>query len=39
MFLHAHRLRIVLPGDVSATEFESPLPSDLRQVLAQLTPL
>ena len=35
-FLHAHRLKIVLPGDTSPRMFEAPLPDDLEQVLNQL---
>lgn len=32
-FLHAYRLKIVLPGEVEAHTFEAPLPDDLQQVL------
>jgi 23S rRNA pseudouridine1911/1915/1917 synthase len=35
-FLHAHRLKIVLPGDTAPKMFEAPLPDDLEQVLNQL---
>lgn len=35
-FLHAHRLKIVLPGDTTPKMFEAPLPDDLEQVLNQL---
>jgi 23S rRNA pseudouridine1911/1915/1917 synthase len=35
-FLHAHRLKIVLPGDLKPRVFEAALPEDLEQVLDQL---
>jgi 23S rRNA pseudouridine1911/1915/1917 synthase len=35
-FLHAQRLRIVLPGEQDATAFEAPLPRELEQVLSEL---
>jgi 23S rRNA pseudouridine1911/1915/1917 synthase len=35
-FLHAARLRIVLPGDVKQCEFYSPLPDDLQAILESL---
>src|SRR5215204_2310752 len=35
-FLHAHRLKIILPGDNTPKMFEAPLPDDLEQVLADL---
>jgi 23S rRNA pseudouridine1911/1915/1917 synthase len=35
-FLHAHRLKIILPGDDAPKMFEAPLPDDLEQVLNQL---
>lgn len=35
-FLHAHRLRLRLPGDGEVHEFTSPLPPDLQAVLDQL---
>jgi 23S rRNA pseudouridine1911/1915/1917 synthase len=36
-FLHAHRLRFVLPSTGQAQEFVAPLPADLQQVLDRLT--
>jgi 23S rRNA pseudouridine1911/1915/1917 synthase len=35
-FLHAHRLRFILPGSGEEREFVSPLPPDLQQILEQL---
>lgn len=35
-FLHAYRLKIVLPGDTEARSFEVPLPDELERVLASL---
>jgi 23S rRNA pseudouridine1911/1915/1917 synthase len=35
-FLHAHRLKIVLPGEKGPRTFEAPLPEELEQVLRQL---
>jgi 23S rRNA pseudouridine955/2504/2580 synthase len=35
-FLHAHRLRFVLPGSGEEREFVAPLPADLQQILDQL---
>ncbi|MEA4906587.1 MAG: RluA family pseudouridine synthase [Anaerolineaceae bacterium] len=35
-FLHAARLRVVLPGEKDPREFEAPLPADLQAVLDQL---
>lgn len=35
-FLHAHRLRIVLPGQQESRVFEAPLPDELNRVLAAL---
>lgn len=35
-FLHAHRLRIVPPGEEQPKLFEAPLPQELEQVLAAL---
>ena len=35
-FLHAHKLKIILPGDTAPKMFEAPLPDDLEQVLNQL---
>ena len=35
-FLHAHRLKIILPGEKSPKIFEAPLPDDLENVLNQL---
>ena len=35
-FLHAHRLKIVLPGEKTPKIFEAPLPDDLERVLAEL---
>lgn len=35
-FLHAYRLRIVLPGEKEARVFEAPLPEELEQVLVSL---
>jgi 23S rRNA pseudouridine1911/1915/1917 synthase len=32
-FLHAHRLKIVLPGEQEPRAFEAPLPEELREVL------
>jgi len=32
-FLHAHRLKIVLPGEREARLFEAPLPAELVEVL------
>jgi 23S rRNA pseudouridine1911/1915/1917 synthase len=36
-FLHAHRLRFVLPSTGQEAEFVAPLPADLQQVLDRLT--
>ena len=35
-FLHATKLSVILPGGTVATEFTSPLPQELQQVLTQL---
>jgi 23S rRNA pseudouridine1911/1915/1917 synthase len=35
-FLHASRLKIILPGEEKARVFEAPLPPDLKNVLDQL---
>lgn len=35
-FLHAYKLKIILPGDAAPRTFEAPLPDDLEQVLNQL---
>jgi 23S rRNA pseudouridine1911/1915/1917 synthase len=35
-FLHAHRLKILLPGEKTPRVFEAPLPDDLEQVLTDL---
>ncbi|MGE5249890.1 MAG: RluA family pseudouridine synthase [Bacteroidota bacterium] len=35
-FLHAHRLRIILPGEKEPREFEAALPAELQAVLSQL---
>ena len=35
-FLHAHRLKIVLPGEKEPRLFEAPLPEDLERVLVSL---
>lgn len=35
-FLHAHRLKIILPGEKTPRVFETPLPEDLERVLADL---
>lgn len=35
-FLHAHRLKIILPGEKTPKIFEAPLPDDLERVLNQL---
>lgn len=35
-FLHAYRLKIVLPGDTEARSFEVPLPDELERVLVSL---
>jgi 23S rRNA pseudouridine1911/1915/1917 synthase len=35
-FLHAHRLKILLPGEKTLKMFEAPLPADLEQVLTDL---
>jgi 23S rRNA pseudouridine1911/1915/1917 synthase len=35
-FLHAHRLKIVLPGEKAPKIFEAPLPDDLERVLTEL---
>jgi 23S rRNA pseudouridine1911/1915/1917 synthase len=35
-FLHALRLKIVLPGETSLRVFEAPLPDDLQQALDRL---
>jgi 23S rRNA pseudouridine1911/1915/1917 synthase len=35
-FLHAHRLRIVLPGEKEPKHFEAPLPAELERVLIAL---
>ena len=35
-FLHAHRLKIVLPGDKKPRLFEAPLPAELEQILDSL---
>ena len=35
-FLHAYRLKIVLPGEKEARLFEAPLPEELERVLVSL---
>jgi 23S rRNA pseudouridine1911/1915/1917 synthase len=35
-FLHAYRLKIVLPGEKEARFFEAPLPEELEQALIPL---
>lgn len=35
-FLHAYRLKIVLPGEKEPHDFEAPLPGELEQVLSHL---
>ena len=35
-FLHAYRLKIILPGETEARLFEAPLPAELDRVLASL---
>ena len=35
-FLHAHRLKIILPGEKQVRIFEAPLPQDLQFILDQL---
>jgi 23S rRNA pseudouridine1911/1915/1917 synthase len=35
-FLHAHRLKIILPGEKKARQFEAELPEELKQVLEDL---
>jgi 23S rRNA pseudouridine1911/1915/1917 synthase len=35
-FLHAHRLKIVLPGEREPRLFEAPLPEELERVLVSL---
>ena len=35
-FLHAHRVKIVLPGEKEPTRFEAPLPDELESVLQAL---
>jgi 23S rRNA pseudouridine1911/1915/1917 synthase len=35
-FLHAYRLKIILPGENEARRFEAPLPEELQRVLASL---
>ncbi|MEJ2564123.1 MAG: RluA family pseudouridine synthase, partial [Anaerolineales bacterium] len=35
-FLHAYKLRFILPGDDQPTEFTSPLPEDLQHFLQQI---
>ena len=35
-FLHAYRLKIILPGEKQPSAFEAPLPPELEQVLAAL---
>jgi 23S rRNA pseudouridine1911/1915/1917 synthase len=35
-FLHAHRLKIILPGEKETRMFESPLPEELERVLVRL---
>lgn len=35
-FLHAQRLKIILPGEKEAGTFEAPLPEELERVLSQL---
>jgi 23S rRNA pseudouridine1911/1915/1917 synthase len=35
-FLHAWRLKIVLPGETNARQFEAPLPRELRAVIEGL---
>ena len=35
-FLHAYRLKIVLPGEEEANKFEAPLPEELERVLVSL---
>jgi 23S rRNA pseudouridine1911/1915/1917 synthase len=35
-FLHAYRLKIILPGEKETKLFEAPLPDELERVLASL---
>jgi 23S rRNA pseudouridine1911/1915/1917 synthase len=35
-FLHAHRLKLILPGETEARTFEAPLPEELERVLQSL---
>jgi len=35
-FLHAYKLKIILPGKRLAQVFEAPLPGDLQRVLDEL---
>ena len=35
-FLHAHRLKIILPGEKETRTFEAPLPEELERVLVRL---
>ncbi len=35
-FLHAYRLKIILPGEKEPKFFEAPLPEELEQVLLEL---
>jgi len=35
-FLHAFRLKIILPGETTPREFSAPLPDDLARVLEAL---
>ena len=35
-FLHANKIKIVLPGESQAQDFEAPLPEDLESILRQL---
>ena len=35
-FLHAYRLKVVLPGEKEPRLFEAPLPEELQQVLTAL---
>ena len=35
-FLHAHRLKVVLPGEKTPKVFEAPLPDELERVLTEL---
>jgi 23S rRNA pseudouridine1911/1915/1917 synthase len=36
-FLHAAKLKIILPGEKTLTEFQAQLPEDLKEIVNQLS--